>query len=81
MPRLACRNCGRQIYATSPLESLFIEERRCPGCGVMMRLERREVEQRERIRRENPAGDPGPPKGTDERRSPERRAGPRRRTR
>jgi rRNA maturation endonuclease Nob1 len=43
MPRLACWNCGRQIYATSPLGSLFIDERRCPRCGVQMNLERREV--------------------------------------
>ena len=48
MPRLACWSCGRQIYATSPLESLFVDERRCPRCGVPMNLERREVERRER---------------------------------
>ena len=34
LPRLACRACGRQIYTTAPLESLFAEERRCPRCGA-----------------------------------------------
>jgi DNA-directed RNA polymerase subunit RPC12/RpoP len=81
MPRLACWNCGRQIYATSPLESLFLDERRCPRCGVQMNLERRELERREKLRRQNPAEDPGPPAGADERRLAERRAGPRRRQR
>jgi len=33
MPRLACWSCGLNIYATSPLESLFAEERRCPGAA------------------------------------------------
>ena len=41
MPRLACWNCGRQVHATSPLASLFADERRCPRCGVQMNLERR----------------------------------------
>jgi hypothetical protein len=81
MPRLACWSCGRQIYATSPLESLFIEERRCPRCGVMMNPERRDFERRERIRRENPPNDPGPPAATGERREAERRRAARRRTR
>jgi hypothetical protein len=79
MPRLACWSCGRQVYATSPLESLFAEERRCPRCGVPMNLERREVERRRRNRRRNPRGDPGPPAGTGERRVEERRTGARRR--
>ena len=79
MPRLACWNCGRQVYATSPLASLFVDERRCPRCGVQMSLERRVVERRERIRRQNPPGDPGPPVGAVERRLVERRLGPRRR--
>jgi ribosomal protein S27AE len=80
MPRLACWNCGRQVYATSPLASLFVDERRCPRCGVQMSLERRVVERRERIRRQNPPGDPGPPVGAVERRQvAERRLGPRRR--
>lgn len=78
MPRLACWNCGRQIYATYPLESLFIDERRCPRCGARMNLERRGVERREQVRRQNPPGDPGPPSDSGERRATDRRAGPRR---
>jgi hypothetical protein len=62
MPRLACFSCGRQIYTTAPLESLFAEERRCPRCGVFLNTERREQERRQTIRRENPMHDPGPPK-------------------
>jgi hypothetical protein len=81
MPRLACWSCGRQIYATSPLASLFIDERRCPRCGAQMNLERREVERRERNRRQNPPDDPGPPAGTGERRVGDRRRGARRRPR
>jgi hypothetical protein len=80
MPRLACWSCGRQIYATSPLESLFIDERRCPRCGAQMNLERRQGERRERVRRENPPGYPGPRAQAGERRHAERRLGPRRRT-
>ena len=79
MPRLACWSCGRQVHATSPLESLFIDERRCPRCGAQMNLERRVIERRQRVRRQNPAGDPGRPAGADERRQAERRLGPRRR--
>ncbi|MFH1475789.1 MAG: hypothetical protein ABIG85_08030 [Chloroflexota bacterium] len=81
MPRLACWNCGHQIYATSPLESAFVAERRCPRCGVQMNLERRDVERRKQVRRQNLAGDPGPPEGAGERRHAERRLGPRRRAR
>jgi DNA-directed RNA polymerase subunit RPC12/RpoP len=81
MPRLACWSCGRQVYATSPVESLFAEERRCPRCGAQMNPERRQQERRERNRRENPPGDPGPPAGIGERRVDERRHGPRRRPR
>jgi hypothetical protein len=77
MPRLACWSCGRQIYTVSPLESLFVEERRCPRCGAFLNPERREFERRERIRRQNPIDDPGPP-ATAERRVEERRAGRRR---
>jgi predicted RNA-binding Zn-ribbon protein involved in translation (DUF1610 family) len=79
MPRLACWSCGRQIYATSPLASLFVEERRCPRCGAQMNLERRSFERREQERRQNPPGDPGPPAGMDERRQAERRRVRRRR--
>jgi hypothetical protein len=72
MPRLACWSCGRQIYTTAPLESLFAEERRCPRCGAFLNPERRDHERRVGYRRENPPDDPGPPDGT-ERREAERR--------
>jgi hypothetical protein len=62
MPRLSCRSCGRQIYATSPLESLFGDERRCPRCGALLHEDRREAERRVTHRRMNPPQDPGPPK-------------------
>ena len=78
MPRLACWSCGRQIYTVAPLESLFQEERRCPRCGAYLNTERREVERRNTIRRQNSADDPGPP-GGGERRTAERRKGRRRR--
>jgi hypothetical protein len=78
MPRLACWSCGRQIYTVSPIESLFAEERRCPRCGAYLNPERREVERRERLRRMNPADEPGPPTSADERRATDRRAGQRR---
>jgi DNA-directed RNA polymerase subunit RPC12/RpoP len=79
MPRLACWNCGRQVYATLPLASLFVDERRCPQCGVQMNLERRMAERRVRARRQNAPGDPGPPAEAGERRLAQRRLGPRRR--
>ncbi len=78
MPRLACWSCGRQIYTVSPLESLFAEERRCPRCGAFLDKERRDTERRERLRRQNPPDDPGPPPGVDERRIADRRTGRRR---
>jgi hypothetical protein len=78
MPRLACWSCGRQIYTVSPLESLFAEERRCPRCGAFLDQERRDTERRERLRRQNPPDDPGPPPGVEERRIAERRTGRRR---
>lgn len=73
MPRLACWSCGRQIYTVSPLESLFSEERRCPRCGAFLDSERRELERRESVRRQNPPSDPGPPPDDGERRTTERR--------
>jgi hypothetical protein len=73
VPRLACWSCGRQIYTVSPLESLFAEERRCPRCGAYMDAERREGERRERLRRQNPPDDPGPPPEEGERRIADRR--------
>jgi hypothetical protein len=77
MPRLACWSCGRQIYTTAPIEALFAEERRCPRCGVFLNQERRELERREAVRRQNTADDPGPPEGA-ERRTEQRRHGQRR---
>ena len=73
MPRLACWACGRQIYTVSPIASLFLEERRCPRCGAYMNVERREVERRRDIRRQNRDDDPGPPLDSGERRVGERR--------
>ena len=73
MPRLACWSCGRTIYTVAPLESLFAEERRCPRCGAFLDRERREIDRRETIRRQNPAEDPGPPTESGERRVAERR--------
>jgi DNA-directed RNA polymerase subunit RPC12/RpoP len=78
MPRLACWSCGRQIYTVSPLESLFAEERRCPRCGAFLNSERRDVERRTAIRRQNPPDDPGPPEEDHERREEERRTARRR---
>ena len=73
MPKLACRACGRQIYTTVPLESLFAEERRCPRCGALLNDERRDTERRLTNRRQNPPDDPGPPEPAAERRATERR--------
>lgn len=77
MPKLACRSCGRQIYTVAPIESLDAEERRCPRCGAILNDERRNADRRGSNRRQNPAGDPGPPEA-DERRVEERRTGRRR---
>ena len=79
MPRLACWACGRQIYTVSPIQSLFVDERRCPRCGAYMNADRRETERRTQIRRQNPANDPGPSDETGERRVEERRRTRRRR--
>jgi hypothetical protein len=73
MPRLACFACGRQIYTVSPLESLFAEERRCPRCGASLSGERREIERRDLVRRQNPVDEPGPPPEEPERRTEQRR--------
>ena len=77
MPKLACRSCGRQIYTVAPIESLFMEERRCPRCGAFLNDERRDNERRGYVRRVNPRDDPGPP-APEERRAEERRAARRR---
>lgn len=79
MPHLACWSCGRSIYTVAPLESLFAEERRCPRCGAFLSNERRLNERRSRVRRTNPADEPGPPTTAGERRASERRNTQRRR--
>jgi hypothetical protein len=61
VPGLACWSCGREIYTSVPLASLFGDERRCPRCGATLHDERREVERRLIRRRANPADEPGPP--------------------
>jgi hypothetical protein len=77
MPSLACWSCGRRIFTTVPLESLFADERRCPRCGALLNPERRGTSRRHYNRRQNPHDDPGPPDGV-ERRVRDRREGPRR---
>jgi hypothetical protein len=79
MPRIVCRNCGREIYTTAPIEQLFADERRCPRCGTPLQDDRRANDRRLRHRRENPPEDPGPPAEEPERRVGERRQGRRRR--
>jgi hypothetical protein len=76
MPALVCPACGKRVYTTAKLETLFSEERRCPRCGADLRAERREVERRDALRRQNATHDPGPPAG--ERRVDDRRKGRRR---
>jgi hypothetical protein len=73
VPKLACRSCGRQIYTTAALDALFAEERRCPRCGAFLDRERREIDRRTTVRRQNPPLDPGPPVDEAERREMERR--------
>jgi hypothetical protein len=73
MPTIVCRTCGRLVYTTVPLESLFAEERRCPRCGAGLDPDRRGSGNRRHYhRRENPPDNPGPPGGV-ERRVVERR--------
>jgi hypothetical protein len=61
MPNLACRICGRVVYTTAPLDSLFAEERRCPRCGGMLFPDRRVANRR---RPEQP-GDEGSPRSLE----------------
>ncbi|HLY13702.1 MAG TPA: hypothetical protein VKR24_05090 [Candidatus Limnocylindrales bacterium] len=79
MPRLACRSCGRQIYATAPLESLFAEERRCPRCGSNLNQDRRDADRRLIARRVNPPDEPGPPASGERRVAARRQHATRRR--
>jgi DNA-directed RNA polymerase subunit RPC12/RpoP len=78
MPALVCSACGKRVYTTAKLDSLFGEERRCPRCGADLRAERREVERRDALRRQNAPQEPGPP--AEERRVEDRRKGRPRRT-
>lgn len=78
MPTLACRICGRVVYTTADLASLFAEERRCPRCGAVLFAERRTTNRRKWERRVNRPDVPGPP-GSFERRQAERRKVTRRR--
>jgi len=78
MPSLACHICGRVVYTTANLESLFAEEQRCPRCGDVLAEERRVAQRRKSDRRRNPTDTPGPPNGI-ERRVAERRRWRRRR--
>ena len=77
MPRIVCRTCGREVYATASIEQLFAEERRCPRCGASLQGDRRTVDRRSLNRRQNPSADPGPP-AQDERRMEDRRESGRR---
>jgi hypothetical protein len=79
MPSLACWSCGRHIFTTVPLETLFPEERRCPRCGALLNAERRGGSRRQVDRRQNAPDDPGPPTTDAERRGGDRRQGQRRR--
>jgi hypothetical protein len=80
MPTIVCRTCGRQVYTTAPLDSLFAEERRCPRCGAGLDPDRRTAGNRRHYhRRQNPPDNPGPP-GDVERRTEERRKSRRRRS-
>jgi phage FluMu protein Com len=67
MPTLACRTCGRVVYTTATLETLFPEERRCPRCGAMLDVDRRAESRRKAGRRSSPLGDPGPPPAVERR--------------
>jgi hypothetical protein len=78
MPRIICRSCGREVYATAPIEQLFADERRCPRCGAPLQNDRRTTDRRVEDRRVNPPDDPGPPTPPGERRVGERRQGKRR---
>jgi hypothetical protein len=76
MPRLACRHCGKSIWATVPLTMLFAEERRCPRCGNLLDDDRRVDDRRFWVRRQKDRGAPE----TGERRIGERRVAQRRRS-
>jgi hypothetical protein len=72
VPDLACRICGRIVYTTASLDSLFAEERRCPRCGGMLGPDRRRIDRRAMERRRNSPRTPGPPNGPERRRGEQR---------
>jgi hypothetical protein len=67
MPTLACRVCGRVVYTTAPLDTLFAEERRCPRCGSILDGERREAARRKRQRRATPSEEARAPEAIEQR--------------
>jgi len=75
VPRLACRNCGRSMWATVPVNLLFAEEKQCRRCGCMLDEDRRVEDRRFWIRRQTTIGVPQ----TGERRIRDRRVAQRRR--
>ena len=76
MPRIICHTCGREVYATAPIEQLFADERRCPRCGAPLQNDRRVTDRRQVNRRENPSEESGPPESSAESGSPESSAEP-----
>lgn len=73
MPRIICRTCGREVYATAPIEQLFADERRCPRCGAPLQNDRRATDRRQANRREIQPMHRVRPKSTEERRVKDRR--------
>ncbi|HEX7591658.1 MAG TPA: hypothetical protein VF375_06885 [Candidatus Limnocylindrales bacterium] len=75
MPRLACFKCGRTLWATAPLASLFAEERRCPRCGASLYDDRRQQNRRLIARRKTGMGQSptGLERRVEDRREAERR--------
>lgn len=66
MPRIICHTCGREVYATAPIEQLFADERRCPRCGAPLQNDRRVTDRRQMNRRENPSAESGPTESSEE---------------
>ena len=71
MPRIICHTCGREVYATAPIEQLFADERRCPRCGAPLQNDRRVTDRRQMNRREIPSAESGPPESSEESGPPE----------
>jgi hypothetical protein len=58
--KIVCRHCGRELFATAPIASLFADERRCPRCAMPMDADRR-AGQRRKVERRDPRAAAGPP--------------------